>query len=109
LANFAITICDTSLTRDQPGIDAGAGLDGRYAPPTILPAGDLDSDVVTAYKNPGPSRTRIQDQQGRHCRRFVHGAGRIQTMKGVPDVGIRRTVRTRKPAEAPAERARAAS
>ena len=82
LADFAIAICDTSLTRDRPGIDAEAGLDGRFVPPTIVPAGDLDNDVVTAYKNPGPSRTRVQDQEGRHCRRFVHGAGRIQTMKG---------------------------
>jgi hypothetical protein len=50
--NVMITDTHLAITRDQPGIDAEAALDGIYVLRTTVPAADLDTaGVVSAYKN----------------------------------------------------------
>jgi hypothetical protein len=52
--HFHPTITDTTLTitRDQPGIDAEAALDGLYVLRTTIPGADADTaTVIGAYKN----------------------------------------------------------
>lgn len=81
--HFTITITDTMITRNQPGIDAEAGLDGTYVIRTAVPAGDLDNAVVTAYKN------LAHRERGFRIRKavtavdsFMVAVGCIHTMKG---------------------------